>query len=967
METKPDAYHGSHEYSTFSASTIFLASPDHDKNTFHKCFCFLCQLSKSLILHPVGPFRCIWDMFVMVLLIYTSIEIPFTMSFGQTNTASYVSVSVDCFLLIDIFFNFHTAYFDKYDRLRLVTNKTYIFKKYLRTWFFLDFVTCIPFQLIFDMAQVQGTQKDSTTALDYIKILRVFRLLRILKILRFLKMLRIFDTFMRQFVVREVIVVMKILKIIFGMILFAHFAACLWWFVGTATSPSWIDTHKLREGGHSTFTKYSYSWYWAVVTLFTTGYGDIVATNITEQWVCSICILVGTCFFAYFVGTLTVFITEGDKIKSFQSDKLEEAQSFCEKKKLPKELTRAVLTHIRYHCTYNYVFDENELLSLLPAYLQHDIHSYVAKQFLLQLKIFQNEYIHLSNFIIGLIAVQCKSISCNQSYKLYDVGDIAKEFYIQRTGQSLMYDKKGHLVRELTRGSVCGEYSGFLFKKRKVKIQCQTWSEFYSINVDDIRQTLDMYYPKSSHSKWNAIKRYLKTAYQNNRKHCVEINHLSENYEPRDPLLTQRSQRSVSLFYHAPPPNSTIRTHEESVHLFNNTKINETLHHIPIPPLYSDNEHDDHDEHEDHDEGTTLKPSLKRPKSYEYSLARHQNTEHAQHHHHHEDKKESEELEEHNIDRLVSRIDRNKRNSKIFDFKAMAKFQIRSNSEVRDSIIVAHAEKHRKSLGSPQLQKSNTMPKRAKTMPASQEGLLTKKEIKAIEMGVIDLKDNVKDHRSPLFSDGRDSECSFFSSFSSEFSSEDEKKQLKRKKVSIRRNFKKKAGIRRKGKAGKFGARGRAVGGTKSSNQKANHNLHSAVVSHHDRDRHMRRTRSRRNRTLPQPTFTPPLDDNNEDMPQKSTLIHNRPSFDESILLSGLNPKHNGANIRKDKDTSPKHESYRKPLAMSIHINSVTSIKNDNEGHHGTITPLTYMALIKRHSAEPPQPENAFDVCDDVD
>ena len=92
----------------------------------------------------------------------------------------------------------------------------------------------------------------------------------------------------------------------------------------------------------------------------------------------SICILIGTCFFAYFVGTLTVLITEGDKIKSYELEKLEEAQSFCEKKKLPKELTRAILTHIRYHCNYNYVFDESELISSLPPYLQNDIHSFLA-------------------------------------------------------------------------------------------------------------------------------------------------------------------------------------------------------------------------------------------------------------------------------------------------------------------------------------------------------------------------------------------------------------------------------------------------------------------------------------------------------------------------------------------------------------------------------------------------------------
>ena len=60
--------------------------------------------------------------------------------------------------------------------------------------------------------------------LVYIKLLRIFRLLRIIKILRFVKMLRIFDAFMKQFIVREVIVFMKLFKIIFGMLMFAHFS-----------------------------------------------------------------------------------------------------------------------------------------------------------------------------------------------------------------------------------------------------------------------------------------------------------------------------------------------------------------------------------------------------------------------------------------------------------------------------------------------------------------------------------------------------------------------------------------------------------------------------------------------------------------------------------------------------------------------------------------------------------------------
>lgn len=37
-----------------------------------------------------------------------------------------------------------------------------------------------------------------------------------------------------------------------------------------------------------------------IINRFTTGYGDITAHNTTEQWVCSVCILTGSCFFGMF-------------------------------------------------------------------------------------------------------------------------------------------------------------------------------------------------------------------------------------------------------------------------------------------------------------------------------------------------------------------------------------------------------------------------------------------------------------------------------------------------------------------------------------------------------------------------------------------------------------------------------------------------------------------------------------------
>eukprot|EP01083_Nonionella_stella_P013513 38036_1 len=89
-----------HRYSTFSQSTIRSAmdsETDKSHSFRHKLCCCLCRLSQ-LILHSVGPFRCVWDLTIMLVLMITSVEVPHTMSFGQSHTVLYVGFAVDFIL-----------------------------------------------------------------------------------------------------------------------------------------------------------------------------------------------------------------------------------------------------------------------------------------------------------------------------------------------------------------------------------------------------------------------------------------------------------------------------------------------------------------------------------------------------------------------------------------------------------------------------------------------------------------------------------------------------------------------------------------------------------------------------------------------------------------------------------------------------------------------------------------------------
>ena len=88
--------------------------------------------------------------------------------------------------------------------------------------------------------------------------------------------MKIFDGVMSRIFVREFIIFLKFAKLLAIMLICTHLAACAWFFAGYTTihhsSGSWLsilfghsDTDLIDA--MSAFDKYSYSWYWAVVTV----------------------------------------------------------------------------------------------------------------------------------------------------------------------------------------------------------------------------------------------------------------------------------------------------------------------------------------------------------------------------------------------------------------------------------------------------------------------------------------------------------------------------------------------------------------------------------------------------------------------------------------------------------------------------------------------------------------------------
>ena len=105
------------------------------------------KISTKCLIMPGSRACAFWTIVVILLLIYTAIVTPFVVAFLEEPSYSFTifELCIDGLFAIDIIVNFFSPY---YDNNLLVTQKWKIAKHYMKGWFFIDLIACIPFHLL---------------------------------------------------------------------------------------------------------------------------------------------------------------------------------------------------------------------------------------------------------------------------------------------------------------------------------------------------------------------------------------------------------------------------------------------------------------------------------------------------------------------------------------------------------------------------------------------------------------------------------------------------------------------------------------------------------------------------------------------------------------------------------------------------------------------------------------------------
>jgi len=251
----------------------------------------------------------------MVFILFEVIMIPLQISFtfDEGEFLSVFATVIDAFFISDLVLNFNTGY---YLRGNLVVDRSEIASNYLKSWFVLDFLASFPYTYILDAAGVSDSGDGSSSRVSQstriIRILRFFRFIRVIRLIRVLKLKNMFGKLESFISLSPALNALAGFLRLSAIILFiAHWIACIWHLIGDlefgTVGDTWIIRLDMQDAGWS--SRYVASIYWAITTMITVGYGDIIPVTDFERIYVMFTMLLSSGIFAYSMNSINALLT----------------------------------------------------------------------------------------------------------------------------------------------------------------------------------------------------------------------------------------------------------------------------------------------------------------------------------------------------------------------------------------------------------------------------------------------------------------------------------------------------------------------------------------------------------------------------------------------------------------------------------------------------------------------------------
>ncbi|XP_029887995.1 potassium/sodium hyperpolarization-activated cyclic nucleotide-gated channel 2 [Aquila chrysaetos chrysaetos] len=443
------------------------------------------------IIHPYSDFRFYWDFTMLLFMVGNLIIIPVGITFfKEETTAPWIVFNVvsDTFFLMDLVLNFRTGIVIE-DNTEIILDPERIKKKYLKTWFVVDFVSSIPVDYVFLIVE-KGIDSEVYKTARALRIVRFTKILSLLRLLRLSRLIRYIHQWEEIFHMTYDLAsaVMRIINLIGMMLLLCHWDGCLQFLVPMLQDfpqNCWVSINGMVNDSWSEL--YSFALFKSMSHMLCIGYGKQAPESMTDIWLTMLSMIVGATCYAMFIGHATALIQSLDSSRRQYQEKYKQVEQYMSFHKLPADFRQKI--HDYYEHRYQgKMFDEDSILGELNEPLREEIVNFNCRKLVASMPLFANAD---PNFVTAMLTKLKFEVFQPGDYIIRE-GTIGKKMYfIQHGVVSIL--TKGNKEMKLSDGSYFGEICLLTRGRRTASVRADTYCRLYSLSVDNFNEVLEEY------------------------------------------------------------------------------------------------------------------------------------------------------------------------------------------------------------------------------------------------------------------------------------------------------------------------------------------------------------------------------------------------------------------------------------------------------------------------------------------